>query len=314
VADSVLVTGAAGFIGVPLVRELLRQGHSVTAVDNFRLGSREGLAALGDSDRLSVIGADITDRAALVRAVARAVPSRVFHLAALHFIPYCETHPQETVEVNVIGLLNLLEALAEQPARVIFMSTGDVYLPSEKAHSETDPAAAINVYGASKLWGEWILRNWLLRHEAQSAVIVRLFNTYGPGETNPHVIPGIMHALVDGAPPRLGNLASKRDFIYVDDVASVLADLMWLDRPPELVNVAAGRSASVEEVLTEIGQIRGNEVAFEVDPARFRKSDRPNLEADISVLMASLPEFSPRPLAAGLRCLLAHHRLVAETA
>jgi len=313
--ESVLVTGAAGFIGVPLVRQLLREGHAVTALDNFRLGRRERLAAVGGGERLSIVEADITDRVSLAQAVQRAAPQRVFHLAALHFIPYCESLPQETIEINVVGLLNLLDALKEAgPARLLFMSTADVYQPSEQPHSETSPTTAINVYGASKLWGEWVVQNWLKQDHSNSAVIVRLFNTYGPGETNPHVIPEIVRALEGGSVLRLGNIAPKRDFIYVADTAAAITGLMWFEQARGPVNVATGHSASVAEVLKEIGRLMGREVEFKVDQARFRQSDRPNLQADTAVLARLLPEFNPRGLADGLSCLLADHGLIPNPA
>jgi UDP-glucose 4-epimerase len=97
------VTGAAGFIGVPLVRELLRRGIEVIALDNFSVGSRNRLEALGQTGSLSIAEVDLRDRNATRSAVIRADPWGVVHLAALHFIPYCESHPAEALGVNVVG-------------------------------------------------------------------------------------------------------------------------------------------------------------------------------------------------------------------
>src|SRR5579859_7580923 len=97
--DRVLVTGGAGFIGSHLVESLLDSGADVLVVDDFRLGKREHLEHSGPASRLSMIEGDIRSAADL-RPVADFAPDAVFHMAALHFIPYCNAHPQEALDVN----------------------------------------------------------------------------------------------------------------------------------------------------------------------------------------------------------------------
>ena len=105
-----LVTGGAGFIGSHVVDELVAMGHEVHVIDNFMNGRREHLAGL-PADRIHEV--DIRDQAGLSRAVADIAPQLVYHLAAIHFIPYCNEHPTESVLINIQGTQNLLDALAK---------------------------------------------------------------------------------------------------------------------------------------------------------------------------------------------------------
>jgi UDP-glucose 4-epimerase len=107
-ADTILVTGGAGFVGSGLLRELLEQTDKRLVVwDNFVNGRPAYLPA---SPRVIVQKVDLTDRPAVLGAMAEARPDAAFHLAALHFIPYCNAHPDETFRVNVIGTQNFLDA------------------------------------------------------------------------------------------------------------------------------------------------------------------------------------------------------------
>ncbi len=100
-------------------------------------------------------------------------------------------------------------------------STGAVYEPSTAAHHETSPLAPDDVYGHSKLWSEQAVRLWE-RRTGVACGVARLFNVVGPGETNPHLVPEIVAQAASGDELRLGNLDSRRDYVYVDDVASGL--------------------------------------------------------------------------------------------
>lgn len=188
-----LVTGAAGFIGIPTVRLLLRRGATVIAVDNFAVGSRERLREQGRHGELEVREVDLRDPVATRDALAGVETPHVLHLAAHHFIPFCVAHPAETLAVNVDGTQHLLDALGDADGRtLVFASTADVYRPSERPHSEDDALEPNNVYGASKVMGEWLVLFQGDRDPSLDARVARLFNAYGPGETNPHVLPDIL--------------------------------------------------------------------------------------------------------------------------
>jgi UDP-glucose 4-epimerase len=298
----VLVTGAAGFVGIPVTKALLARGFEVVAVDNFSVGSRELLERAIAGEPGSIVEVDLRDAAAVSRAVAAAAPWGVIHLAALHFIPYCVAHPAEAVAVNVSGTQHLLDALLEvEPRRLVFASTADVYKPSETAHAETDPVGPVNVYGATKLVGEQLVDFHRSRQPELESVVARLFNVYGPGETNPHVMPAIFEQLRTSRVLSLGNLTPRRDYIFVADMAEALTALLTAAPAGTTVNVGTGRSTSVEELLCSLEVLLGGEIEVRVDAERVRPSDRPRLQARTEHLRSVLTDFEPVGLEDGLR-------------
>lgn len=300
----VLVTGGAGFVGVALVAELTRRGHEVAVLDDFSAAGRARLERPGGEDP-RVLEADLRERDAVVGAVEACRPTVIVHLAARHYLPWCEANPAETHAINVVGTANLLEAAGETGVgRILLASTADVYVPATHPHPESDPLAASSAYGASKLVAEELLAAHLHRHPEASAAALRLFNVYGPGETNPHVLPAILEQLHAGDVLRLGNTEARRDWLYVEDAARAIAGLLEL-APGEPVNIAGGNSASVDELIEVIAGITGRDPRVERDPERMRPSDRPMLAADLTRLGELLPDFTPTTLEEGLRRTLA---------
>src|SRR5690606_36433472 len=146
-------------------------------------------------------------------------PDAIIHLAAVHYIPECEQSPDLAVRTNVTGTVNTLLA-APPGCRFVYASSGAVYRPDPHPHSEAAAAVApTDIYGFTKLHGEQYVR-YLAHRREFAAVIVRLFNVVGPGETNPHLLPEILAQLKAGrSTVRLGNLSPRRDYIHVEDAA-----------------------------------------------------------------------------------------------
>jgi UDP-glucose 4-epimerase len=295
---SVLVTGAAGFIGAPLAAELLRRGERVVGLDDFSIGAQTRLP-----EGIDVVSADLRDRDAVRRAVGEAEPRAVVHLAARHFVPWCEAHPEETRAVNVEGTRNLVEALAGD-GRLVFASTGDVYAPAAAPHRESDPTRPEGVYGESKLAGEELVA------AHPSALSLRLFNVYGPGETNPHVLPAILEQLRRGDTLRLGNVDSRRDFVFVGDAVAAIAALLARPDATGALNVAGGEPRSVTELVDRLGRLTGRRLEVELDPRRMRRTDRAVLAGDAARLRGLLPELRLTGIDDGLRRTLAAEGLV----
>jgi UDP-glucose 4-epimerase len=278
-----LVIGGAGFVGHHLVPQLLERDHDVVVIDNLSRGSMERFGpALGDA-RLQVMRGDVTDAVLVRQIVAEVRPAVVFHLAALHFIPYCVAHPSDTLLVNLVGTQLVLDALAPVPdARLVFASTADVYAPSERAHREDDPVATTNVYGASKRFCEELFDVARRRDPGRRIVAARLFNVFGPGETNPHVLPDILAQLREGTVLRLGNLEPRRDYVHVRDVAAALVRLAAYDGRDTVFNVGTGIGTSVRELVDAIASVLGQALRVEQDAARVRPVERMSLVADVS--------------------------------
>jgi UDP-glucose 4-epimerase len=278
---STLVTGGAGFVGSSLVRALLARDYTVTVLDSLVNGAQEHLP---DHEHLRFLHGDVTDERDVDRALASGVES-VVHLAAHHFIPYCDAHPAETIRTNVFGTQRLLESAARSGSvrRLVFASTAAVYAPTTDAVKENDLVQPIDIYGISKRCGEEMVELFA-RRERISCVSARLFNVIGPRETNPHLLPDIIEQLT-GADGRLelGNLLPTRDYIYVDDVADALVRLLESDVRGS-VNVGTGAAYSAREMVDEIEAILGKRLEVASVPERQRLGDRPVLLADNSRL------------------------------
>jgi UDP-glucose 4-epimerase len=212
-------------------------------------------------------------------------PEVVVHLAAIHFIPDCEAHPGLALQANVVSTVNLLERCPPFCGFVL-ASSAAVYHPSIQPHDEiTSRVGPEDVYGLSKVQAEEWVRHFAGRRSI-SAVIARLSNVIGPGETNPHVLPEILAQLQAGHHTlEMGNLESRRDYLDVEDAARGLAILATttsdLERV-EVVNLGSGKSHSVAEVLEILRALPGAP-AFSVRVAvdRLRPVDRPVLSVQI---------------------------------
>jgi UDP-glucose 4-epimerase len=282
-ARSILVTGGAGFVGSWLVRRLLERAGSarVAVLDNFFNGRREHIPA---SDQVEVLDVDLTDGARVEDAVRGTRPELVFHLAALHFIPYCNAHPAETLEVNVVGTQNLIEACRRsEPTGLVIASTGAVYPARDDANAEDNPTGAVDIYGLSKVINEKQLELYA-RDTRTRCAVARLFNVYGPGETNPHVVPEIVDQVARGQDEiGLGNVKPQRDYIYVADVADALMAIASGNAHSYRVyNVGTGHEYSVEELVNRLSGVVGRPIRIRVEQERVRASDRMHLLCDRS--------------------------------
>lgn len=310
-STSVLITGGAGFIGRALVAYCIDRGHRVTVIDNLCAGRAEHLRPFGNAVKL--YQADILDASMVDKAMADARPAIVFHLAAHHFIPFCDAHPSETLRVNVEGTQTVFASAARHGVRhAVLASSGAFYPGSREPLSEVTVPAPADIYGLSKLMAEQVA-SLMAATAGINVVAARLFNTYGPYETNPHLIPHIIESIKRGGPISLGNVNTRRDYIYVDDVAELLYRLAFRDGSFVTVNVGTGEEFSAEEVIDTIAGILGRPIKIEIDPARLRAVDKPHQRADTRRLEAVTGMLPRHSLETGLRQLLRHEALLFTT-
>jgi len=277
-----LVTGGAGFIGSHLVEALLCREGRVVVVDDFSRGRAEYLAELRSSAGFSVVHGDICDRRVLERAAKLGPFEAVYHLAAMHFIPECVERPAETLSINVVGTQSLLDLVPCR--RFVMASTGDVYAPRTSCHREDDPTEPFNVYGLSKLFGEQVLEVASRQGRDSTFVAARLFNVYGPRETNPHLIPELVRQAKAGQEIHLGSLWPRRDYTFVSDTVDALLALEALEAPAtfDVFNVGTGTAISVQDLVEVLGEVLGRPLTVTSDEARVRSVERPHLQADIA--------------------------------
>ncbi|MDB5137972.1 MAG: putative NDP-sugar dehydratase or epimerase/NAD binding domain 4 [Mucilaginibacter sp.] len=279
----ILITGATGFIGSTLFNHLKNKGHELFVIDNLSFGNKNYITINDDM----FFEEDIRNKASIAKIIQNVQPQWVIHLAAIHFIPYCNQHPFESSEININGTKNILDACKEAKSieKVFFASTAAVYPILNDAYVEEGATGPLDIYGLSKLTGEYLCNEFHLATGIPT-VICRFFNAFGPNETNPHLIPAIQDQLNSGIRTiKLGNLEPKRDFIHTTDMSAAVDMLMnKFDKGIDVFNLGRGIEYSVVEIVDAFSRQLNEEIIIEVDPLRVRKTERMHLLADISKL------------------------------
>ncbi len=307
--QKILVTGGAGFIGAHLTRALLARGHQVLVYDNLSVGRASKLPA---HPCLQLVTCDLND-AALAETFRTFRPKVVFHLGALHYIPYCLAHPDETWRVNVLGTQAVLEACRAYPvAKLIFISSAAVYPNREGVLDESISPDPVEIYGQSKWAGEQRVADFFAA-TGMPSVSVRLFNVYGDGETNPHVIPRILDQLRRGDVLELGNLTPRRDYVFVDDVVRALLGLGFANGTGlERVNVGTGQEHAVSELIDLAAEILHRPLTVRQSATLLRPNERQHLCASVSRIADLIGWRAQVDLRQGLQLLFEREGLGAD--
>ncbi len=278
----ILITGGAGFIGSAIIQELQKHNYEIFVIDNLSFGNRDFI----DIDDKHFFENDILDRNKMFEIIKNVNPEYIVHLAAIHFIPYCNKHPFESSNINIQGTINVLDAASNNNVKkVVFASTAAVYPICDEAVSETNKINPLDIYGLSKLTGEKLCNEFHMK-SGISTVVCRFFNAFGPNETNPHLIPEIQQQVNDGKRTiNLGNLTPKRDFIHTHDMASAIKLLLEKDlKGINTYNLGRGIEYSVIEIVEAFERQLDEKIIIEQEQSRIRKTERMHLLADVSKL------------------------------
>lgn len=298
----VLVTGGAGFIGSTLIAELQKLDHDIYVIDNLSFGNQKFLE-ISDNHfyKIDILSSDLED------ILQKIDPNWIIHLAAIHFIPYCNQHPFESSNINIKGTLNILNAAKtlKNLEKVFFASTAAVYPICDYAIPETHETVPLDIYGLSKLAGEHLMNEFHMQTFIPT-LNCRFFNAFGPNETNPHLIPEIQKQINSGLRLiRLGNLEPKRDFIHTYDMArAIILLLNKFDTGIDAFNLGGGKEYSVVDVVEAFKRQLGEEITIQVDQNKVRKVERMHLLADISKLKAFINWEPKVELDDGIKTLL----------
>jgi len=309
------VTGAAGFLGSHVVEHLLLRQLPVIGLDDLSTGNWRFLAPFAPNPRFTFVCKDMRDEAGLTALCQAKHPAAVIHLAALHFIPAAMRNPGLTVSLNVHGTQSVLSACrSANVPRFWFASTADVYKPTDQPHHEAGEIGPFNIYGLTKWMGEKLVQLEADAHPERHFVIGRLFNLYGPRETNPHILPEIIAQIRNGGSNvlRLGSVTPKRDLVPVADAARAVVEMVEKSASGVAIsNVGTGVSVSMQEVVERIASLTSKPLKIETDPAKVRPVERPHLQADTVRLRSMIGWVPHSDLTEGLRDLLHYEGVIA---
>ena len=275
----VFVTGATGFVGGWLQRELVAAGHEVV-----------GAPGPGQLD--------ITDRGGLARWFAGG-PDAVIHLAGMAFAPDAESDPAEAFRVNVGGTVAIFEALRELGLRppVLVAGSSDVYgapRPEDLPLGESAPLNPRQPYAVSKVAQEGVAVEAGVRWDFP-VVVTRSFNHTGPGQRPVFVVPAMVRRVLavkrgEAKVIPAGNVDVSRDIGDVRDVVRAYRLMLEasaegrLGSNPLVINVATGRAQTIRSLIGQLCTLAGISAAIEVDPALVRADDPPEIRGGAALL------------------------------
>jgi len=283
--QSILVTGAGGFIGSHLVERLVEEGAAVRAFVHYNSRNDPGLLAhIPDAvmEQVELRAGDLRDPQAIRESVKDT--TIVFHLGALISIPYSYRHPYEVAETNLMGTMNVLEACRELGiARLVHTSSSEVYGTALQVPiNEDHPLQGQSPYSASKIGADKLVESFYCAFELP-VVTIRPFNTYGPRQSDRAVVPTIITQALTKEKIFLGNLDARRDLTFVTDtVDGFLKAGVTQDVEGQVFNLGTGLEVSIGDLAKRVLAQTGKDVEIEVDPDRLRpdRSEVQRLIAD----------------------------------
>lgn len=262
----VFITGANGFIGSWLARELVHAGAHVVSLVRDRT-VRGGLALQGIYDRVTIVTGDLADVALMQRVINEYAIDTCFHLAAQAIVGVSNRSPLSTFETNIKGTWNLLEACRTVPTvtRVVVASSDKAYGHQDRLpYQESDSLNGIYPYDASKACTDILARSYFVSFGLPVAV-TRCANVFGGGDLNfSRLIPDTMRAVLSGRAPVLRSDGTPtRDYIYALDAASAymtLAEKMDCEGVRgEAFNFGTGRPVSARGIVERIIVLSGRD-------------------------------------------------------
>ncbi len=269
----VLVTGAGGFIGSHLTERLFELGAKIRAFVRYTSRADEGFIKYFSDDirkQMDIVYGDIRELETVVKAMDGV--DIIFNLAALVGIPYSYIHPQEVIEANTIGTLNVLMAARDVGIeKLVQTSTSEVYGTARYVPiNEDHPKQPQSPYSASKIAADAIALSFYHSFDLPVAVI-RPFNTYGPRQSDRAVIPSIISQALTKDRLTLGNTTPTRDFTFVTDTAEGFIKIAESEKSVGMeINIGSGQEISIEDLIRKIISLVGRDIVVEHDKERVR--------------------------------------------
>lgn len=289
-----LIIGAGGFVGGYLISELCSRDWEVCATklphEKINIYGRDPVS-------YSTADLDILDEAAIAKLLTDFKPDCIFHLAAQSSVALSWEKPALTVDINIKGSVNLLEAVKKMSfsPRILFIGSSEEYgyaANRPEPVDETVRPEPANIYAITKL-AQNMIGELYFNAYGLDVISVRAFNHIGPGQLPQFVVANFCKQAAEIKAGKrepvihVGNLSAKRDFTDVRDIVRAYADIAVKGRCGETYNVGSGHAVSIQSVLDKIIELSGTDIVVEVDKERFRPVDVPFVEADVTKLKNS---------------------------
>jgi nucleoside-diphosphate-sugar epimerase len=294
---SSLVTGGAGFVGCHLVKALIEQGENVVIIDDLSTGEVRNLEHSMASGRVTFIHGDVGVSAEELRAIltrAGVGPLKaIYHLASPASPEAYNAMPWQTLRVNGLGTMALIEIALEHGARFLYSSTSEIYgdplvhPQPESYFGNVDPIGPRACYDEGKRYGEAAV-SVAVKTMGLSGRLVRFFNCYGPNMASQdgRLIPALLEAVVDGRPlPIQGTGFQTRSMTYIDDAIALLLRVMNAEQPKlQPINIGNDDERSVLDIARAMAEVAGR--PFEIEYTSAREGDPQRRKPDLTLARA----------------------------
>jgi GDP-4-dehydro-6-deoxy-D-mannose reductase len=290
----ILITGINGFIGSHLAEYL---AHNLQQVEIFGLrrlrASLENLKKV--VDKINLLEGDIRDFPSLINVLYNVRPDRIFHLAGQSAIDHSFTMPAETFCTNLLGTVNLLEAIKETKLnpQIILASAGEAYgltYTDELPMKENSPLRPLSPFGVSKACQD-LLGFQYYKTYGLKIIRVRIFNSIGPRQPDYYFVSSLAKQIAEIEKKKknpvlaVGNLENKRDYTDVRDLVRALWLVSEKSEPGEALNLGSGQAWSGQELLKLIMAMTRTKLVVQTDEKKLHQSEPAILLADISRLV-----------------------------
>ena len=296
---TVLVTGAAGFVGQWLTRALLEKGETVFGL-SMTGEPAPGVLSTSEIDSITWLSGDLRNSEDVDAALETARPDTVYHLAAVSHIPQAAADPAMAFDVNTLGTVRLLNSVERHSpkgrnrTRTLVVGSAEQYgVHPAKSYPLSEEAAQhpITVYAASKAAQEIVALS-AARGQQMDVVATRSFTHSGPGQDERFLLPSLVKRVAQlresgGSELPLGNMTPVRDFLHVADVVAAYITLCEGADSGQVFNVCSGEGRTVKQIAEAVLKIGGVRAVPKSDPSLVRPVDLPMLVGDNSKLRAT---------------------------
>ena len=280
----VLITGAGGFVGKYLIKEFTNQNYEIIACDittNVKF-----------NDNVKYFNMDILDKNVVERIIEQCQPDYLINLAAISSVGLSWNIPEKSIEVNVIGTLNILEAVKKycSNCKVLLIGSSEEYESKDVPLKEDDVINANNPYGISKVAQENFAKLYKEKY-GLNIVCTRSFNHTGVGQIDKFVIPSFCKQVAEidktnkSGKIFVGNLSAYRDISDVRDVVKVYRSLLENETDELVYNVGSGKVYKIEDLLKYIISLSSQEIEIVIDKEKLRPIDTPYICCDNSKVL-----------------------------